>query len=378
MFRRLLLVLLAGLMLLSVAACGQGGAEDATQEPTSSTTESATQTPAAGTAGTAATQNPGTTVNPTQNATSKPSAGQTTAPTAKPTEEPIVGGTLYQLADSKGSQMNSYVIQTENNKVIIMDGGYDRNKQDLINLAKEITGQAVPEIEAWIFSHTHSDHVNAFSSMFNESSTKNALNVKKLYYNITSREYIAKVENESSWEGAYKTYDNFVKALNTFPSSKRVVVQQGDVITIDGIKIEVMLVPDETVGYNGSGLNDASVIYRVTIGGQRILFLGDGYKSCASRLYKAYKNDFTADVVQMSHHGSQGFDKAYYKRIAPKACLWPSPQFMWADENQIKNDGGYELETVELHRYMRYELNVKYHYMTKDGNIKLEFPLDLK
>lgn len=369
MFRRILLILMAGLMLLSVAACGQGTEGELSQAPTASATDAASSATATTNATQGATTAPTATVKPTQSATQ----GQTSAPTAQPTAEPVVGGTLYQLADSKGGQMNSYVIQTQNNKVIILDGGYDRNKQDLINLAKEITGQAVPEIEAWLFSHTHSDHLNAFSSMFNESATKNALNVKKLYYNITSRDYVAEKEKDS-----LATYDSFVKALGTFPASKKVIVQQGDVITIDGIKIEVLLTPDESKN-SVSPINDASVIYRVTIGGQRILFLGDAYETAGSRLYKAYKKDMQADVVQMAHHGSQGIQRAIYKQIAPKACLWPSPQFMWADENQKGGSSTqFNLETVDLHRYMRYELNVKYHYMTKDGNAKLVFPLDLK
>lgn len=365
MFRRILLVLLTFVTLLSVAACGQGATNDPTQDPTAGVTESATQTQGTDTT----TQAP--TVNPTQSATKTPTAEQTSDPTAEPSEGPVAGGTLYQLADSKGGQMNSYVIQTENNKVIIMDGGYDRNKQDLIDLAKEITGQAVPEIEAWLFSHTHSDHVNAFSSMFNEAATKNALKVKKLYYNITTRDYVVNKEN-----GSLQTYDNFVKALDTFPASKKVVVQEGDVITIDGIQIEVLITPDETKN-TVVPINDASVIYRVTMGGQRILFLGDAYETAGLRFYRGYKDDLTADVVQMAHHGSQGVQRSIYKKIEAKACLWPSPSFMWAEENQQLNDGGLELETVSLHRYMRYDLGIKHHYMTRDGVQKLVFPLDL-
>lgn len=366
MIRRIFLVLLTFTMVLSFAACGQGTTED----PTMSPTEVLTGTDAPGSAPTnEATKAP--TQKPSSGATTKPTESETSKPTLKPTEEPVAGGTLYQLADVKNGQMNSYVIQTEHNKVIIMDGGYDRNKQDLIDLAKEITGQAVPEIEAWIFSHTHSDHVNAFSSMFNESATKNAVKVKKLYYNITTRDYVVNKE-----PAALDTYDKFVKALGNFSDSQKVIVEEGDVFTIDGLKIEVLITPDEKKA-SVVPINDASVIYRVTIGGQRVLFLGDAYEQAGLRLYRGYKNDLTADVVQMAHHGSQGIQRSIYKTIAPKACLWPSPQFMWADENQQKGDGGYELETVSLHRYMRYDLGVKHHYMTKDGVQKLVFPLDL-
>ena len=367
-FRRILLVVLAFAALLSFAACTVQRTVNPTQDPTAEATVPGTKVPTQKPTA-ASTKKPVTTVKPTQvpTATVKP----TQQASATPTKEPTAGGTLYQLADSKGGQMNSYVIQTQNTKLIIMDGGYDRNKQDLINLAKEITGQQKPEIEAWFFSHTHSDHVNAFSSMFNESATKNALTVKKLYYNITSRDYVVNKEPDS-----LQTYDNFVKALNTFPANKKVIVQEGDKIRIDGLIIEVLITPDETKS-TVVPINDASVIYRLNIGNQRVLFLGDAYETAGVRFYRGYKDDLTADVVQMAHHGSQGIQRSIYKKIEAKACLWPSPQFMWTDENQAGGGGSYSLETVSLHRYMRYDLGIKHHFISRDGVQKLVFPLDL-
>ncbi len=397
MFRRILLTLLAGVMLLSVVACSQGTTNDPTQAPTISVTEPAETDEAA------TTQAPTATVKPTQSATQtptqqptqqptkqptkqpteqptkqpteqptkqpteQPTKQPTEQPTVAPTQQPVAGGTLYQLTST--DVMMSYVIQTANNKVIILDGGLAENKYDLINLAKEITGQAVPEIEAWFFTHAHSDHVNAFSSLINTTTTKNALNVKKLYYNIPSREYVEKYEPK-----ALNTYDSFALALQMFPFTKREIVEQGDVFFIDGIKIEVLIVPGEfDKPTSGAVVNDTSVIYRVTIGGQRILFLGDAHTQTGRLYYNTYRNDLKADVVQMAHHGSQGIPRSIYKAIAPKVCLWPSSQYMWDPANQ----GSDKLETVDLHRYMCDTVGVKHHYIARDGVQKLVFPLNI-
>ena len=39
-----------------------------------------------------------------------------------------------------------------------------------------------PEIDAWFFSHAHSDHVNAFIALVNQK--KDEFTVKKIYYNF--------------------------------------------------------------------------------------------------------------------------------------------------------------------------------------------------
>ncbi len=375
MFRRTMLILLSAMLLIGVVGCSTDA-----DSPKEDSTASATAGAPASAAGTA----PGETA-PAETAT--PDA--TTGATADATETPgvsVAGGTLYQLSDTKDAQMMSYMIKTDNNKLIMLDGGYGRNKVDIIDLAKKITGKAVPEIEAWFFSHTHNDHVEAFSElmigvpkdpddpsqgMVNDYA--GALNIKKIYYNITSKAYV-----EAQEPGSLKTYEKFVQALDQYPKGQQVVVQPGDVITIDGIKIEVLLVPDESAkpGATSVAINEASVVYRFTIGGQRVLFLGDIYTASSSRLVRAYKNDLQADVVQMAHHGSQGAPMALYKKVAPKACLWPTPKWLWEnDQGKGYNTGPWEC--VSLSKYMTEQLGVKaeHHYVAKDGLIELKFPM---
>ena len=264
--------------------------------------------------------------------------------------------------------MNSYVIHTENNKLIIFDGGYRRNLTDIVKLAKELTGKAVPEVEAWFLSHAHEDHVEAFIELMDGQ--MRSLNVKKVYSCLPSRGYVDK-------HGGLKTYDALVAALNKLPEGDSVTVKTGDIITVDGLKVEVLLTVDETANVlaGGTAINESSTVYRLTIGGQRVLFLGDIYHSSSSRLQAAYGNDLTADVVQMAHHGSQGAYFELYKLIAPKACLWPTPQWLW-DNNPGSGYNTGVWETISLHKYLVEECGVQHHYVAKDGVQKLVFPMN--
>ena len=327
MFRKILLIALACMMVMSFVACGEGEVA----EPTATSDENVI--------------------------TLQPEAG---------------ANEIYQLTQT--NQIMSYMIKTKNNKLIMLDGGEKSDYKQIIALAKHLTGDEVPVIEAWYFSHSHSDHVNAFTALLAEA--KDALEIKKVYHHITSEEYMETYE-----PGNKVSYQTFTRALRKFDATGEhiVVVEEGQKFTHDGIEVEVLLIPDETLEpMAGVAINEASVVYRMTIDGQSVLFLGDIYEQSGSRLLQKYGNALKSDVVQMAHHGSQGAQRGVYVKIAPKICLWPSPEFMWDPYNQ--KDGGsttFALETVELHAYMTNDLNVKTHIIAKDGMQKLTFPLDL-
>lgn len=322
--------------------------------------------------------------------------GNDSQPSAEPTGDATITATpgttpgtdsatgvneLYQLTDS--GQMMSYILKTKNGKLIVLDGGYAHNGNDIVKLAKELTGQKVPEIEAWFFSHPHSDHVNAFTELMTEEDPNvedklipeedPLLTVKHIYYNFPSLDFVREHE-----ETSVATYENFMIATTLYKGDdKTTIVQSGDQFTVDDVLIEVLVVPDETAPFTkGTAVNEASVIYRMTIDGQRVLFLGDAYQQTGIRLRKAYREDLTCDIVQMAHHGSQGVQEALYKLLDAKACLWPTPQWLW-DNVGDEGPGTGPYETVQLYQYMRDDLGIKHHYVAKDGVQKLVFPLDL-
>ncbi|MBR5500990.1 MAG: MBL fold metallo-hydrolase [Clostridia bacterium] len=327
MIRKILLIALAGMMIMGLTACGEG--------------ESA----------------------------------PTSAPTATPIEitlesEPGVNE-LYQLTDS--SQIMSYMLKTKEGSLVMLDGGEARDYSEIIALAQHVTGMEKPVIDAWFFSHSHSDHVNAFVELMDKA--PDALEIKKVYYKFTSEEWM--LLNESTNKA---TYRRFMKALKKYDESGAniVEVEEGQTYTYDGVTMEVLLIPDETIEpLAGAAINDASVVYRMTIDNQRVLFLGDGYHQVGDRLIQKYGNDIKSDIVQMAHHGSNGVQKSVYAKIDPKVCLWPTPVWLWENDSGDGYNSG-PWETIELNRYMRENLGVKQHIVAKDGMQKLTFPLDLK
>ncbi|HHT92996.1 MAG TPA: hypothetical protein GXZ66_05760 [Clostridiaceae bacterium] len=193
--------------------------------------------------------------------------------------------------------------------------------------------------------------------------------VDKVYYNFPSDDFIKAHDSD-----AYDTLRQFKPITGILGENKLVVVQKDDRIAVDDVTFDILLTCDESVTYNA--INESSIVIRMNVGEETVLFLADLGEASGFRLRKAHRENMKSDVVQMAHHGSNGVARIIYEMVSPKACLWPTPEWLWNnDQGNGFNTGPWE--TVELYEFMKNELGVKHHFVSKDGIQKLEFPLEL-
>ena len=88
---------------------------------------------------------------------------------------------------------------------------------------------------------------------------------------------------------------------------------------------------------------------------------------CGNKALAKYPGFFDCDYMQMAHHGQQGCTEEFYKAINFRACLWPTPSWVWepAPENTW-------LKTRDTRRWMD-EKGIKEHHVScieKDYVIK--------
>ena len=289
------------------------------------------------------------------------------------TEDPKTGPVLYQIMPNKDVLQNCYLIKTKNGKYIVIDGGdagQDAIRGYLYRQLSEIMeirpGQSV-EIEAWFMSHMHDDHVTEFTIL--PEGQRFPIKVNNVYMNFPSRDFMSRAEKGQYaylYDDMQVAYDRFM-GEGEFEKTGGKNVFTGDVIEIDGVKIEILMtVTDEETEGN---INDTSLIFRVTMEGQTILFLGDAYIHEGNRLLEQYGDALKSDIVQMAHHGQNGVSKEVYEAIAPTLCLWPTP--IWVFEN---NAGIYQ--TDEVRGWMA-DMGVKYHIVAGEHLTQsLTFPVD--
>lgn len=264
------------------------------------------------------------------------------------------GSKLTLLANQTASQMMSVLIESNQGKVIMIDGGVEGDASHLIESLAAKGGH----VDAWLITHPHSDHVGALNYIL--SHPECGITVDNIYYSFTNL----------SWYQEYEAYraDMVEQLMNTFstlPQEKlHGDIYKGQEIWVDNIKITVMNKP--YLQANNS-INNSSVAYMLDINGKKALFIGDmgvetGKQFIADNPPEALK----CDILQMAHHGQNGVGLEVYRVMQPEVCLWPTPDWLWNNDSGSGTDSG-NWKTLEVRSWMA-QLGVQYHVCIKDGD----------
>lgn len=262
--------------------------------------------------------------------------------------------TLIQLSPQSGRQMMGYLLKTDTGKLIVIDGGTIEDTNQLIEQIKENGGI----VDCWFLTHAHDDHVGAFTEIMK----KNEIEVKTIYASTNPFDWYQKNEPERA---------DFTKTfLDTLEKQNDKVVEPtvNQVIQIDDVKAEVLGIKNPEITENAG--NEQSMVIKFTIGKRSLLILGDTGVKSSEKLLNTQRQKLKSDFVQMAHHGQAGATKELYQEVKPDTCLWPAPEWLWNnDAGTGKGTGPWK--SLETRDWME-ELQVKKHYVAKDGNLKIE------
>ena len=262
---------------------------------------------------------------------------------------------VTQLSPNSNSQMMGYILKTKNGKIIVIDGGTDADCDNLYRNIIRLGGK----VDIWILTHPHNDHVGAFCKMVSDYQD---IEINKVYCSINDLEFIKQYDS-SRYSDAEKL-NNVLKKENI--KDKLQEAEIGDSIIIDKLNIEILGVKNPDITVNAG--NNSSMIFKVYINNKSILFLGDTGIESSKKLISRYGDSkIKSTVVQMAHHGQAGVDEEFYKIVDPKICMWPTPEWLWNNDNgNGKNSGNWK--TLQTRDWMS-KLNVKKNYVAKDGDI---------
>ena len=258
------------------------------------------------------------------------------------------GFTLWQIPSHRNTIGNSYVMRTAKGKVIVMDGGFPQEELTL----RGFIGALGNQVDAWFVSHPHDDHFGALVEIL-----KNPQHIRiKTIYHSRPSEAVLKSEPESE-KMAREFYDLLAKNKEI----KEVNLQQpGDTFFFDGMQVKILGVANE---FLGNPYNNSSMILRVWDKKKSILFLGDAGVECGQKVLDGpFRADLDCEYIQMAHHGQNGCDENFYRSINFRACLWPTPVWVW-DNNQGKGFNTGILKTVEVREWMN-KIGIKEHHVT--------------
>ncbi|MBQ9832405.1 MAG: MBL fold metallo-hydrolase, partial [Clostridia bacterium] len=299
-------------------------------------------------------------------------------------ESTLPAATLYQLPPKQPRASGgyegamSYVIKTRDGSIIVIDGGRKDDGYDgkyLLQFLKDITGKSVPHVTAWFITHAHSDHYGALATI--SASYADQITVDTFYYALVKDaeiyEYCSYSEQDTAIK-SNKAVDTCISKLQAQSATPVNVVEvkpkhmneslgsfDFDTVHIDILSTyeDVIWAADNiTTRYSGTlstcgsiytsktvkellamnFLNNTCSIFRVTVGGKSILFLGDtsdAQSKALLYLHNENKKDpskffsLKSDIVQMAHHGQNGAEKAVYQLIDPDICLFPASEWIY-------------------------------------------------
>ena len=111
---------------------------------------------------------------------------------------------IWQLPSQVDTIGNSYVIRTVNGKVIVMDGGFEAEKDYLRGFIDALGGK----VDAWIISHPHDDHITALVALLDNPK---GLKIEKIYHSRFSTDALIDGESESTAQITRKFYSQLVR-----------------------------------------------------------------------------------------------------------------------------------------------------------------------
>ena len=266
-------------------------------------------------------------------------------------------GELWMLGSATGAQNLSIVIRSPHRKLIVIDGGWEADADKLSSLILQQGGK----VDAWLITHPHEDHVGALCAILNDTARK--IKIDKIYCSLATPDWYRQVSPTGAGI-ADQLLNTFTKLpVGTVTNN----IGRGTEINIDDVNIRVL---NNRGVYTYNGVNNSSLVYKIRVSGQSILILGDlAYDGGKDLIKTCTASELKSDIVQMAHHGQQGVDQDAYARIAPTTCLWPTPAWLWNNDNGGGTGSG-PWSTLTTRAWMD-ALGVKDNRSLKDGDVHM-------
>jgi len=265
------------------------------------------------------------------------------------------GMDLVQLSPQTESRMMGYILKTKDNKVIVIDGG---TKGDSDNLLKYIQSYG-SKVDYWFLTHPHIDHMGAFENIIGNSQ----IEVKNIYVTLNDLDFINK--NEPARLDEANEFYNILKSDAVKDRVKEVSLNQ--IINVDNVKIDILGTKNPEITNNEG--NNSSMVIKLYVNDKSMLFLADSGVESGNKLIQNEKDKLKSDYVQIAHHGQAGVGENVYELVNPTYCFWPTPKWLWDNDNGGGEDSG-TWKTKETRSWID-KLNVKENYIAKDGDIKI-------
>lgn len=249
----------------------------------------------------------------------------------------LISGESFSVTFFNVGQGDSIFIQTELGNQILIDGGPGSE-------VLEKLGRAMPfwdrTIDLVILTHPESDHVSGLIDVLNR-------------YEVNTVLWTGIIRDTSEWR-------EWVKALEEVDN----VVIAVSPMTIDwnGVGYMSVLSPKDSLeGIEFGGSNQTSIVTKLVVRGDSVLFTGDIPRKIEHELVMGEYN-IDSTILKVAHHGSKtSTSSLFINKVSPKLAV-----IQVGEDNRFGHPHPYTLETLAKY-------GIKVLRTDIEGDIKIRF-----
>lgn len=250
-------------------------------------------------------------------------------------------------SDSETDHKNGmcYIFRLEDGSFVIYDGGWDYSTNKMSEKIFAVLSKNVPQgcdivISAWVITHAHTDHVGGFNTFIR--TYREQVTVKNIILNTPNEAFLLQTDMKNK-------VDYFRATLKMCSSSDIIKAHPGQKLMLAGAQIEVLYTLDLYDDEELDEYNTASVVTRITVGGQSFLMTGDMTETSNTNLIEMYGSKLMSDFVQVAHHGYAGGTESFYNTVKADYVLWPASKVGYDEmKNKDRNSNFKSLSSNRL------------------------------
>ncbi|MBR5366822.1 MAG: hypothetical protein IK132_11315 [Clostridia bacterium] len=222
-----------------------------------------------------------------------------------------------------------FIIRLADGSFCIIDGGMgdpdsvDSDKLMNILLSQKPADVEKPVIAAWLFTHLHGDHIGVFNC-FSLDHHDDVI-IERLVFNFPKYEETRASDSPYMLDDTIYRYTQFRKNLADFYADVPILkVHTGNRFQVRNASFEVLYTLEDLYPKSilTGGMNECSILYKMTLGGQTTLWTGDIAFNATDLVLEEFTDALQCDILQIAHHGFNG-TVAFYSRVNPTYALWP-------------------------------------------------------
>ena len=259
----------------------------------------------------------------------------------------------------------SYAIRLLDGRFIIFDGGweFEPDADKLMAVLSEQSPYEKPIIAAWIMTHPHIDHFRCYLAFCEKYS--DSVVIERFIHNFPEAD-----PDSERLPGIMTQYPHIKRMYFSIEKSGAKVYKAhtGQHYELGGAKMEILSSPDDFYKTPVRDFNTQSLVIKMTLAGQTILWTADCYLK-AAKLAERWDDYLKSDILQAPHHLFVGGDKAAYALINPHTCFVPDTEELCFGIISM-----HAKTSRDNNRYLFFDLNVQDFFTGGNGNVTIKLP----